>query len=176
MPEIPPPRHDCHKEQKPLNWLKVKSVSGFPRSAVGDFAPAVVVHRLTDALRALSVGLPITLLSGSGAGLYAGCGWWRGLVDQARAAYPGIAVADILDCAEGSGQALAALRIGQRFLVLWPSAPGWGAVAAIAAEYGGAVLPAAPSALDLAARGSERRLHDWLRAGTTAGDSRPPLG
>ena len=125
---------------------------------------------------ALSVGLPVTLLSAPGAALYAGCGWWRALVAHARAVFPTVSMADVLDCADGSGQALAALRIGQRFLVLWPSSHGWGAVAAIAAERGGAVLPVAPPALDLAARGAERRLHDWLRARTAAGDSRPPLG
>jgi hypothetical protein len=156
--------------------LKVKSVVGFPRSSVGDFAPAVVVHGLTDARLALSVGLPVTLLSAPGAALYAGCGWWRALVAQARAAFPDATVEDILDCAEGPGQALAALRIGQRLLVLWPGAPGWDSVAAIAAEHGGAVLPGAPPALDLGARGAERRLHDWLRGRTTAGDSRPPVG
>ena len=149
---------------------------GFPRSVVGDFAPAVIVHGLAHARLALAVGSPVTLLSAPGAALYAGCGWWRAVVQQARAEFPDVAVADILDCGEGSGQALAALRIGQRFLVLWPSAPGWDAVAAIAAERGGAVLPAAPPALDLAARGAERRLHDWLRAQVTAGDSRSPLG
>jgi hypothetical protein len=151
-------------------------VVGLQQSALGDFAPAVVVHRLADARLAVSAGLPVTLLSAPGAALYAGCGWWQALVNQARAAQPDAAVADILDCAEGSGQALAALRMGQRFLVLWPAAPGWDAVAAIAAQHGGAVLPAAPPALDLAARGADRRLHDWLQARTAAGDSRPPVG
>jgi len=148
---------------------------GSPRSAVGDFAPAVVVHGLADARLALSAGLPVTLLSAPGAALYAGCGWWQALVAQARAARPDVAVADILDCGEASGQALAALRIGQRFLVLRRSAPGRDAVAAIAAGRGGAVLPAAPPALDLATRGAGRRLHDWLRVQASAGDSGPPL-
>lgn len=138
---------------------------------VSDFAPAVIVHGLADARLALSLGLPVTLLSAPGAGLYAGCGWWRALVDTARGALPDIAVEDILDCAEASGQALAALRIGQRHLVLWPSAPGWNAVAAIAAERGGTVRPAAPPALDLARRSAARRLHDWLQLRTTPGDS-----
>jgi hypothetical protein len=156
--------------------LKVKPVVGFPRSSVGDDAPAVVVHGLADARLALSVGLPVTLLSAPGAALYAGCGWWQAVIAQARAAFPEVSVGDILDCADGSGQALAALRIGQRLLVLWPGAPGWDLVAAIAAEHGGAVLAAAPPALDLGARGAGRRLHDWLRGRTTAGDSRAPVG
>ena len=84
--------------------------------------------------------------------------------------------ADILDCGDGAGQALAALRVGQQFLVLSPAAPGWDAVAAIAAGQGGAVLRQAPPALDLAQRGAARQLHDWLRKRTTPGDSGAPLG
>ena len=145
------------------------------RSVVSDFAPAVIVHGLADARLALSAGRPVTLLSAPGAALYAGCGWWRALAGQARAAFPDVAVADILDCADGSGQALAALRIGQQHLVLWPSAPGWDAVAAITGERGGAVLPEPPPALDLAARGAARRLRDWLQIRTTPGDSGPAL-
>ena len=83
---------------------------------------------------------------------------------------------DILDCADASGQALAALRIGQRRLVLAPAAPGWDAVAAIAAALGGDVLNRAPPALDLADRAAVRRLHDWLQMRTTPGDSSAALG
>ncbi len=126
---------------------------------------------MDHARQALSVGRPVTLLSAPGAALYAGCGWWRALVRQACAAVPNVAVADVLDCADGSGQALAALRIGQLWLVLWRISPGWDEIAAIAAERGGCVLDAAPAALDLARRGAELGLHDWLRMGTTTGDS-----
>ncbi|HUB11319.1 MAG TPA: hypothetical protein VMB34_05125 [Acetobacteraceae bacterium] len=142
---------------------------------VSDFPPAVIVHGLADARLAVSAGRPVTLLSAPGAALYAGCGWWLALAAAARATCPAVAVADILDCADGSGQALAALRMGQRHLVLWPSAPGWDAVAAIAVERGGAVLRVAPPALDLSARGAARRLHDWLQMRTTARDSGPSL-
>ncbi|HUB50242.1 MAG TPA: hypothetical protein VMB73_35165 [Acetobacteraceae bacterium] len=166
-----PLRWNEPREKKPLNRLKVKPVVEFRRSAVGDFAPAVVVHGVADARLVLSAGLPVTLLSAPGAALYAGCGWWRALVDQARTEFPGVAVTDILDCADGAGQALAALRIGQRFLVLWRTVPGWDAVAAIAAERGGAVLAHAPTAMDLAVRGAARQVHDWLRMTGAPGDS-----
>lgn len=135
----------------------------------------MIVHGLEDARLALSVTLPLTLLSAPGAALHAGCGWWRALVRQARAAFPAVPGADILDCGDGAGQALAALRIGQQFLVLSPYAPGWDAVAAIAAEHGGEVLRQAPPALDLGQRGAGRRLHDWLQMRTTPGDSGAPL-
>ena len=122
------------------------------------FPPAVIIHGLTDARAAVAPGRPVTLLSAPGAGLYAGCLWWRSLLDLVRRD----GVVDLLDCADGSGQAMAALRIGVCRLVLWPEAPGSIAVAEIAQKHGGCVLPAAPPALDLAQRGAGRRLEAWL--------------
>jgi hypothetical protein len=102
------------------------------------------VHSLADARAALARGVPVTLVSAPGAALHAGCGWWRALVEQARADHPNTACVDILDCADGTGQALAALRIGVTRLVLWPSAPGREAAVAIAKANGGFVLAEAP--------------------------------
>lgn len=150
-------------------------MASYLSSAVVAPYPAVIVHGMNHAWQTLSVRRPVTLLSAPGAALYAGCGWWRALVGQARTAAPDVPVADVLDCADGSGQALAALRIGQLWLVLWRNSPGWDEVAAIAAERGGGVLEAAPAALDLATRGAERQLHDWLQMGTTLGNSSPPV-
>jgi hypothetical protein len=150
-------------------------VVGGERSSVGERYPAVIVHGADDARLALSAGQPVTLLSAPGAALYAGCAWWLALVRQARSAAPAVPVDDILDCGDGAGQALAALRMGQRCLVLVPGTPGWDAVAAIAAGQGGEVLQSAPPALDLSQRGARLRLHDWLRMGTTQGDSRIAL-
>jgi hypothetical protein len=47
--------------------------------------------------------------------------------------------------------------------VLWPDAPGWSAVAAIAEGLGGFVLSQAPVALDLSHRNALRQLVAWLR-------------
>ncbi len=124
---------------------------------------AVIVHGLTDATTALAVGAPVTLLSAPGAGLYAGCLWWRSMVAAARAAFPATNVIDILDCADAAGMAMGSLRVGVHRLVLWPDAPGWTAVAEIAAAQGGFVLQQAPDALDMAERGAVRRLHGWLQ-------------
>ncbi|HEY1931020.1 MAG TPA: hypothetical protein VGG99_03330 [Acetobacteraceae bacterium] len=156
--------------------MTIAHASATNRTLVEPSFPAVIVRGLEDARLALSEGRPVTLLSAPGAALYAGCGWWRALVRQARAEFPDVAVADVLDCADGSGHALAALRIGQSWLVLARAAPGWGEVAAVAAAQGGGVLDTAPQALDLATRGAARRLHDWLQMGTTLGDRKPPLG
>ena len=106
--------------------------------------PAAIVHGLGDAVAALARGEPVTLISAPGAALHAGCGWWQTLIEAARAAYPDVPCIGILDCADATGQALAALRIGVTRLVLWPEAPGRDAVVAIAAAAGGFVLPAAP--------------------------------
>jgi len=123
--------------------------------------PAVMVHGLDQARAALAPGLPVTLLSGPGAGIYAGVGWWRALVDAAThgAAPP----PDILDCGDATGRALEAVRAGQRFLVLRTEPVLFEDVAGRAARGGGAVFAEAPAALDLAGRGALRRLEAWLR-------------
>jgi hypothetical protein len=119
--------------------------------------PAVVVHGLAQARLALAPGLGVTLLSGPGAALYAGCGWWRALVAASGAAGP-----DILDCADAPGRAMEALRAGCRLIVLDPAVPAFGLVAARAAAIGALVLPERPLALNLAEPGALRRLEAWL--------------
>jgi hypothetical protein len=136
--------------------------------------PAVIIHGLEDARAALAPGLPVTLLSAPGAGAVGGALWWRALMRLAR---PGEADGpDILDCGTDAGAALAALRAGQRVLVLCgATAP---LVTGAAATIGALVLEKAPPALDLARRGAERHLHTWLSsAGEDGGrDSATHLG
>lgn len=133
--------------------------------------PAVVVHSAADVRAVLAIGLPVTLLSARGAALFAGSAWWRALVSKAREEHPGVAVDDILDCADASGLALSALRLGQRALILEAAAPGWSAVASIAASLGGEVLTHRPAAIDMCRRGEVRRLQDWLQVRTAPDDS-----
>ena len=151
--------------------MNVKQIS----SVNGDY-PAVVVHGLADARAALAVGAPVTLLSARAAASYAGCGWWQALIRQVLAEYPAATCQDVLDCADASGLALGALRIGQQRIVLESHAPGWSAVAAIAAAQGASVLTSRPLSLDMADRGTTRRLHDWLRVRSSPGDSSNALG
>lgn len=125
--------------------------------------PAVIVHGLADARAALRPGLPVTLLSAPAAARFAGCRWWREMVAAARAGFPDTECTDVLDCADSSGAAMGALRCGVLRIVLWPDAPGWDRVAAVAAAHGGEVLPQAPPALDLARRNALRELPGWLR-------------
>lgn len=117
---------------------------------------AVIVHGLPDLHTALAPGLPVTLLSASGAALYAGGLWWRELL--AAADYTGPA---LLDCGPAPGRAWEALKLGLRGVVL-PPCPAWDQVAAYAAAQGALLLPAPPAALDLAAPGAAKRLTTWL--------------
>jgi len=131
----------------------------------------VVVHSLADARVALAPGLPVTLLSGEAAALYAGCGWWHALTAAARREFPHIPIVDFLDCADGSGQALAAIRIGFHHLVLDADAPGRQHVRAIVADLGGVLLAERPPALDLVDPANRRRLHEWVRLRSGPDDS-----
>ncbi len=121
--------------------------------------PCVVVHSLEHATTALAPGRPVTLLSARGAALYAGAGWWRQLVAQARARHPHTHCHDVLDCARAPGLALAALRLGQTGLLLDATSPGYARVAALAAaKYGVRLLSQRPPSLDLAGHGALRLL------------------
>ena len=44
--------------------------------------------------------------------MQAGPAWFKAVIDQARAAYPEVAVAAILDCGDQPGAVMAALRVG----------------------------------------------------------------
>jgi hypothetical protein len=109
--------------------------------------PAVVVHGLTEARAVLARGAPVTLLSAEAAALHAGCLWWRDLIERVRQSHPAVPMYDVLDCADGTGPALAALRVGVTRLVLWPGAPGRAGVVALAAARGGFVLARRPDHL-----------------------------
>ncbi len=119
--------------------------------------PAVVVHGLPDVQAAVAPGRPVTLLSGPGAALYGGCGWWRALMALGAGGNP-----DILDCADAAGRAMEALRAGCRLLVLDPALPSWPLVRNRAQAAGAVLLAARPAALDLAQRGALHHLVEWL--------------
>jgi hypothetical protein len=143
-----------------------------PNSPLRPLPPAVIVHGPGDVARALAAGRPLVLLSAPGAALYAGAGWWRALVSTAHRRAPALLAADILDCADAAGRALAALRIGQRLLVLDHATPAHASVAAAAAVIGATLLDTPPPALDLAAPAAARRLEAWL----ARDDTDAPLG
>ena len=133
--------------------------------------PAVVVHGLADIARACAPGLRLALLSAPGAAIFAGPGWWLALIRRAHTNHPGLIAADYLDCADASGLALAALRLGQKSLILDPACPAFSGAVATATALGARVRRTRPAALDLAERNADRRLAAWL----SQGDSARPL-
>lgn len=126
--------------------------------------PAVVFHSLAHAEAALAVagelGVAVTLLSAPSAAGYAGPGWFRSVVAQARAAHPDTQVTAMLDCGEFSGLALAALRDGVTLIRF--SGDTGEKIADIAGQLGARVIAKRPEALDLAR--VERRGWDMPRA------------
>ncbi len=124
--------------------------------------PACLVRSLAEARIALAPGAPVTLLSARGAAIFAGTLFWQALVGAARAQAGGTVLADILDCADASGRALEALRLGQRVIVLEPVSVGYTDVVERASVLGAAVLAVRPPALDCGRRDAERRVGAWL--------------
>jgi hypothetical protein len=117
--------------------------------------PAVIVHGLAHLRLALAQGRPVTLLSAQAAGALGGALWWRALMRQGNPAMP-----DILDCGDDAAAALAALREGQRILVL--TGPAVQVVTQAAATVGARILRTPPPALDLRLPAASRRLEAWL--------------
>jgi hypothetical protein len=125
--------------------------------------PAIVVHGIGDARRALAAGKPFRLLSAPDAARFAGPAFWRALVAAARGEPGGALIADdILDCGEAGADAIAAMRLGQRTLVLHPTCPAFANVASAAATVGARILTERPPALDMAARNADAQLAGWL--------------
>jgi len=113
--------------------------------------PAIVFHDLADAKAALAaaaaLGKPVTLLSAPGAASYAGPGWFRAVVEQARATHPDAEAVAVLDCGDRPGHALAALREGVTAIRF--SGRTAGKIEDIVAQYGALVVRDRPEALDL---------------------------
>ncbi len=118
---------------------------------------AVIVHDLIQSRAAVAPGRPVTLLSAPNAALFGGCLWWQALMREA-----GFTGLSLLDCADAPGRAIEALRLGLPGIVLADRDAAYATLAALAAEAGAVILPAAPPALDLGQRGAERELMAWL--------------
>jgi hypothetical protein len=78
--------------------------------------PVIVIYSLTHAVAALeaaaAVDCPIILSSAVDAGIYAGAGWFKAVVDAAREAAPAARFSAALDCGDDAGAAMAGLRAG----------------------------------------------------------------
>ena len=122
--------------------------------ANGAHAAVFIVHSLTHAVAALEAAAEarraITLLSAPAAGIYAGPGWWKAVIDAARGAVPAARFVAILDCGGDAGAAQGAIRAGVETLVFTGRADAAERLKATAAAMGSQLLTQRPDAvLDL---------------------------
>lgn len=121
-------------------------------------------HARAAAAVAVELSAPIILLSAPAAAASAGPAWFQSVIEQTRDTHPDADIEDVLDCAEYSGHALAALRQGLKTIVYDGTANE--AVDDIAAQLDATVLRLRPQSLDarLAETNSalEEALRDWL--------------
>ncbi len=147
--------------------------------------PVIVVHTIAHALGALKAaaraGRPIVLVSAPEAGIYAGPGWFRGLIAAARATAPDARCAAMLDCGEEAGAALAAIRARVEGVVFTGSAEIARRLADIAGQAGVGFATERPAAaLDLGAdffadeATIEQRCADFLLRSGARGCAPPP--
>ena len=132
-----------------------KAGSGAPRSP-DDKTPVIIVHSLDQAVAALKAaaqaGRPIVLSSAPDAGIYAGPGWFRALVEAAREAVPDARFSAILDCGDQAGAALAAIRAQIEQVIFTGRADVASRLADIARQHGVRLETTRPAAvLDLGA-------------------------
>lgn len=127
----------------------------------------VVVHSLEHARAALAaadgLGVPVTLISAEGAAGTLGPLVFKSIVEQARAAHPGVEAEAILDCADRPGHAAAALRAGFAKLRFAGRSKAAAALCGMAADSGAEILARRPRALDLAGEADpEAACRAWL--------------
>ena len=114
-------------------------------------APVFVIHSLTQAVAALSAaaeaGRAIVLASAPEAGISAGSGWFREVVQAAREAVPPARFRALLDCGDDAGAAMAAIRAGIEAIVFNGRTDVAARLADVAAQKGGRVVTERPVAL-----------------------------
>jgi hypothetical protein len=114
-------------------------------------APIIVVHSLVHAVAALEAAAAadrdIVLLSAANAGIYAGAGWWKAMIEAAREAVPAATFSAILDCGDDAGAAQAALRAHVEAIIFTGRADVAERLAAIAQQAGVSLLTTRPQPL-----------------------------
>jgi hypothetical protein len=118
--------------------------------------PIIVIHSLAHAVAALNAAAgadrDIILLSAADAGIYAGAGWFKAVVEAARNTVPAARFSEILDCGDHTGAVQVALRAGVVAVIFTGRSDVAERLAAIAKQKNSRLLAARPPhALDLAA-------------------------
>lgn len=119
-------------------------------------APVIIVHSLQHAVAALraaaQAGREIVIASAPDAGLYAGPGWFRELVNAAREAVPDAMATALLDCGDDAGATQGAIRAGVEGVVFSGRADVAARLADLAGQRGAVLVTSRPEpALDLGA-------------------------
>jgi fructose/tagatose bisphosphate aldolase len=116
---------------------------------------AFMVHGLGQASAACAAaaeaGRPIILLSAPNAAQFAGIGWFKALVDEARALYPGVDLIGVLDCGDAAGRAMQAMAHGIGHLVFDEASPALPRLRGLAARHGTELATELPAHVDLGA-------------------------
>jgi hypothetical protein len=108
-------------------------------------------HARAACAAAAEAGRPIALLSARAAGQFAGVGWFRALVEEARAEFPTLDVVGILDCGDAAGRAMQAMTQGVRSVVVDAASPALPRLRSLAARFAAEVLDEPPAHVDLSA-------------------------
>ncbi len=127
----------------------------------------VVVHSLRHARAALAAAASyraaVVLISPPGAAAAMGVGYFRALVDLAARERPRVEFEAVIDCGDGPGYALAALRMGFKRIVLGGHGRARARVADIAAQFEARLVGRPRRVLDLLrADDAEARCRAWL--------------
>jgi fructose/tagatose bisphosphate aldolase len=116
-------------------------------------ARAIVIHGIGHARAALAAaeaeGVPVTLLSASGAAAYAGAAWFEQVIALAARDHPDARWDAVLDCGVRAGDAMAALRHGLKAIRFTGKARERAKITALARRYGATVEAPRGPALDL---------------------------
>ena len=114
---------------------------------------AIVIHDLAQAVAALEAAAqlarPVALWSASGAGIYAGGGWFAAVERRARALVPGARADFVLDCAERADLAQEAFRADIKNVCFTGPASVAERLADIAGKWRARLHRRRPKALDL---------------------------
>jgi hypothetical protein len=136
-------------------------------------AAVIVVHTLAHVVGALRaagrIRYAVSLISAPDAGVYAGPGWFKALVEAARETVPVARFSAVLDCGDRPGAALAAIRTELEAVIFTGRADVAARLADIAHQHGVRLFTERPAAdLDLGAdffaseAASEQRCADFL--------------
>ncbi len=129
----------------------------------------VIVHTVEHALTALAAAAeknaPVILQSGRDAIFYAGSLYLLHMFEAACKAYPGVRATCIVDCADASGEAIAAMQMGHKHMRSSAPEELRAKLADIAQENGIAFYTGEFEALDLLhARDAGKACRDWLKS------------